>query len=136
MVVIFGGYIISGKKKLGVQLAENLELVQSYQIFFFMLPIWFQRRIMLYNFSQKKYYELDDKLEDRLLKLGKNSTLEQLKLTIKQYEKEQHKKQEYYELHKKEINEKEDEEFMKFLKWAGILIGLVVLLVIIRAIFF
>jgi len=56
MVVVIFGYNIFGKKKLGVQVTENLELVQSYQMFFFGLPIWFHRKIMLYDFSKKKYY--------------------------------------------------------------------------------
>lgn len=73
-MVIFG-YITTGSKKLGIKISENLELVQSYQIFIFGLPLWFHRRILPYDFSKKKYYELDEKLENRLLKLGKKQQL-------------------------------------------------------------
>lgn len=134
--VVIGGRFFAGKKKLGVKVRGNLELVQSYQIQLFIIPIWFQKRIMLYDFSNSKYYELDSRLENRLFKLGKQATPEELSNVIKQYEKEENEKINYYEAHKEEIEKKENKEFVKFLKGIIIFILLLILILIIRWIFF
>lgn len=53
------------------------------------------------------------------------------KLSDKEKEKIEHYKQ-----HKTEIDKKENKEFMNFLKWLGIIIGIVILGLIIKEIFF
>ena len=50
---------------------------------------------------------------------------------------EKEKKQiEYYKKHKDEIDKKDNEEFLKFLKGIGILAGIIILALIIKSIFF
>jgi len=134
-MVLFG-YILLGKRKLGVRVTESLEIVQSYQTFIFGFPLLFQRRILLYDFSKNKYYDFDDKLENRLLKLGKKATSEQLNHVIKQYEKEGKERINYYEMHKDEIGKKDNQEFIRFLKGIGILFLVLILIIVIKWIFF
>lgn len=134
MVIV--GYIILGKKRLGVRITESLELVQSHQTFIFGFPLWFHRRILLYDFSKKKYYGLDDKLENRLLKLGKKANSEQLSHIIKQYKKEEKERINYHEIHKDEIEKKDNQEFIRFLKGMGILFFVLILIIVIKQIFF
>lgn len=136
MVVGVIGHNIFGKKKLGVKVSENLELVQAYQVFFFLLPLWFNRRILAYDFSKKKYYDFDDKLENRLLKLGRKASSEQLNNVIKQYEKEEKERVNYYKIHKNEIEEKENQEFMAFLKGIGIVVVILILIIVVKNILF
>ena len=136
MVLMVFGYHIFGKKRLGIKVGEHLELVQSYEVQFAFIPIWFQRRIMLYDFLNKKYYELDNKLENKLLNLGKKVTLENLSKIIKDYEKEQHKKNIYYEIYKEEIEKKENEEFIQFLKWISVALGILIFLFVINKFLF
>ena len=130
------GHLFTGERKLGIKITDDLDLIQCYHITFFILPIYFQRRILLYNFSKNKYYDLDDKLEDRLLKIGKNPDQREISQIIRQYEKEEKNRTKYYKEHKEELEEKDNWGFVKFLKTMGMILLILFSIFLIRWIFF
>lgn len=129
--ILFWGYFTAFRKHLTDY--HNLQVVSAYQIFYFLIiPIWFQKIVLLYNPIKNKYYEFDsDILEKRLLKI-KDSTSNTYLNTIKEYEKERKEKIKFIEQHKEEIEKKENDEFIKFIKIIGGLIIILFLFMIIK----
>lgn len=135
MFVVVGS-MIAFKKVLAKY--EDFELCQFYTLHHILfIPIFWSKGIGLFHPKMKnKYYELDGTLEKRLLKLPKNSQSELYLKEIKNYNTEQGKKHLHYIEHKEEYDKKENEEFIKFLKGVGIFLGIAILLIIIKSIFF
>ena len=129
---IFFGYFTAFRKHLADY--HDLQIVGAYQIFHLLiLPIYWQRVILLYNPEEHKYYEFNSHiLEERLAKLKDESSPEDYLKTIKEFEIEQKRKLEYLELHKKRDRKKENDDFLKFIKIAGRVILLIFLFIIIK----
>jgi len=108
---------------------NNLQIVSFYQIRSIpplAIP-WIERVIWLYNPKNKEYYEFDSiSLERKLLKIKDKAPNSYIQ-AIKDYEKEHKKKIEYLEKHKEEIEKKENDEFIKFIKIA---VGIIILFII------
>ena len=134
MVFVWGNYF-GFKKKLAN--LENLELYRFYEMHHLLfIPLFWQKRIGLFESKHSNYfYELDISLEKRLLKLNENSNESVFINEIKKYNSEEKKKQDYYKFHKKELSKKDDKEFIKFLKSAGIILALILIALILRMIF-
>ena len=136
VMLIFFGYG-SHFKKLLVRF-EDLEVYQFYRIYhIFFIPLFWERKIGLFQDNLKwNFYEFDGELERILLNIPKNSEEKIYLKEIKKYEKEQHKKSIYFERHKEEFYQIENNDFVQFIKLVGIFLGIILLLFIINKMFF
>lgn len=132
-MLIFFGQFRAFKKPL---FAVGNEVLYRYYIiaYFLIFPVFWQRRIGLLN--NQGEFEFDTPLENKLLKLSKDAKPEEYLKIINDYKKEQHEKQVYQKTHKVELEKKDNKEFTTFLKWVGIIIGLLLLAFLIKVIFF
>ena len=74
-------------------------------------------------------------MEKRLLKIDEGSGEEVFLKEIRKYNKEKNRKLVYHKAHKKELDKKDDKEFIKFLKAAGIIVVFILLTLIVRFFF-
>lgn len=135
MIIFFGRRMAFKKILARYREFEICQFYTHYHIFF--IPLFWQRGIGLFHPSTKsEYYEFDSALENKLLKLPKNSDSKLYIQEIEKYNREQEQKQLHYIKHKIKYDKKENKEFIQFLKGIGILLGLVLIFIIIKSIFF
>ena len=135
-MVVFFGHFHAFRKKLADY--KEFNLVQSHDIFFFFIvPLFFQRRILLYDEKTKQYFEFeDDGLEKNLLKIEKGSNPKKYMEAIKEFERKKIIEFKELEKNKEKLIKKENKDFITFLKIVGIIISLLILTLILKTIFF
>ena len=131
------GYNVEDIKPI-LKMQEGLNLCQFYYVrHVYFIPINRERKFGLFETENKRtHVELDQKLEKRLLNLTEDSSPEQYLKEIKKFNLDMKNLIIHYEQNKDKIEAKENKDFIDFLKNVGGLIGIIILIIIIKAIFF
>lgn len=129
MIIPFGYTILFKKKRARW---GGLDLYTFYRVYFFGIPLFFQKGAGLFDPQNKRdYYELGKNLEKKILKIKTARELEYIIELEKYHQKKQREIKDY--LKNKEKIEKEDtKEFVDFLKIAGGAIMILLLIGIIK----
>lgn len=137
MVVVVWGRHVKNVKPI-IRISEDLTLCEFYNInHLYFIPLTKERNFGLFQERNKKsYFELDERLEKRLLGLPQESKPEKYLKEIQKFNLDMRKVTREYESNRDKIEAKENREFIKFLKIAGIIIATLILAFIIQAIFF
>ena len=137
MVVVVWGRHVKNVKPI-IRVSEDLVLCEFYDInHLYFIPLLRERNFGLFQDGNKKnYFELDERLEKRLLALPQESKPEKYLKEIQKFNPDMKKVRMEYEANKDEINSQENKEFIRFLKTIGIILGIIFLILVIQNIFF
>lgn len=137
MVVVVWGRDVKNVKPI-VRLSEDLVLCEFDNVnHIYFIPLTKERNFGLFqDGNNKAYFELDERLEKRLLALPQESSPEKYLKEIQKFNLNMKKIIKEYEKNEDKINAQENKEFIIFLKAAGIILGIIFLSFIIRIIFF
>jgi len=124
------------KNKVLATLEDGLELVSVTVITLAMIiPVWFSKRVLLWDKNKRQYHEfIDSRIESALKKIKKGSEKDYLNI-IKEYQKKREIEFKNIEKNRKRAEKKDNEDFMKFVKYVGIIVGILIIYLIIKAIF-
>ena len=137
MVVVVWGRHIKGVKPI-VRLSDELVLCEFYNVnHLYFIPLEKERKFGLFQDGNKKtYFEIDERLEKRLLSLSQEAQPNDYGKEIKKFNLDMDKIEREYEINKDKIEAKDNQEFVKFLKTVGIIFAIIILAFIISILFF